>query len=335
MAENNSYNKQKYTRHEYISRINRVIDYIESNIDKELTLENLAGVANFSRFHFHRIFQSMVGETLNHFIQRIRLEKAALQLIQNPKKSITEIAFDCGFSGSATFARAFKDFHRMSASEWRAGGYQQDRNIRKTDSNTGKKESNTGKEKKYSSNYITGVTVNQNQRRNLMFDNKSIQADVKVKHMPEFHVAYIRYIGPYKGNTALFENLFGRLFKWAGPRDLIKHPETKVLCVYHDDPEITEEAKLRTSVCISVPEDTPVEGEIGKMLIPGGKYAVARFELSADEYQQAWNAVCGGWLPDSGYQPDDRPCFELYHNDYREHPKRKSIVDICIPVKPL
>jgi len=331
----NSNNIQKHTRDVYISRINRVIDYIESNIDKELKLETLAGVANFSRFHFHRIFQTMVGETLSHFIQRIRIERAALQLLQNPKKSITEIAFDCGFSGSATFARAFKDFYRMSASEWRAGGYLQDRKICKTESNNGQTDRNNGKEKKDSSNYITGATYNLTQRRNLMHNKKTFKADVKVQDIPEFHVAYIRYIGPYKGDSALFGNLFEKLFKWAGPRDLIKPPDTKVLCVYHDDPEITEEAKLRTSVCISVPEDTTVEGEIGKMPIPGGKYAVARFELAADEYQHAWDAVCGGWLPDSGYQPDDRPCFELYQNDHKEHPEQKFIVDICIPVKPL
>ena len=108
---------KKYLRNEYISRINRVIDYIEKNIDKDLSLEKLAKVANFSRFHFHRIFRVMTGETLNQFIQRIRVEKAASQLISNPKKSITEIAFDCGFSGSAPFARSFKEYLNMSASQ--------------------------------------------------------------------------------------------------------------------------------------------------------------------------------------------------------------------------
>ena len=89
--------KKTYLREEYTSRINRVIDYIEKNTDKGLSLESLAKVAIFSPFHFHRIFRAMVGETLNQFIQRIRIEKAAAQLIVNPKKSITEIAFDCGF----------------------------------------------------------------------------------------------------------------------------------------------------------------------------------------------------------------------------------------------
>lgn len=71
---------------------------------------------------------------------------------------------------------------------------------------------------------------------------------VQVKAMPEFHVAYIRHIGPYQGDNALFDNLFGRLMTWAGPRGLLRFPETKILAVYHDDPNITDANKLRTSV---------------------------------------------------------------------------------------
>jgi len=168
-----------------------------------------------------------------------------------------------------------------------------------------------------------------------MTANKN-QIQVKVKDLAEFHVAYVRHIGPYKGNSELFEKLFEKLMKWAGPRGLLRFPETKVLAVYHDDPRITNEDKLRTSACITIPRDTPVEGEIGKMAISGGKYAMARFELAdSSEYEGTWDLVFGVWLPESGYQPDDGPCYELYINDPKEHPENKHIVDICIPVKPL
>lgn len=324
---------QKYLREEYIQRINRVIDYIEANIDKDFVLEDLSQIANFSRFHFHRIFRASVGETLNQFIQRIRIEKAASLLINNPKKSITEIAFECGFSGSATFARSFKEAFNMSASEWRSKGYQQYSNIRKTISKKGQTIRNISKEYEVSSYYIDPETQ-QPIWRIKMKDKKQFQ--VEVKNLPEFHAAYVRHIGPYKGDGELFENLFNKLMKWAGPRGLIRFPETKALTVYHDNPEITDDDKLRTSACISVPEDTSVDGEIGKMVIAGGKYAVARFELAgSEEYEGAWNAFMGGWLPGSGYQPDDRPCYELYQNDPKEHPENKHIVDICVPVKAL
>ena len=71
------------------------------------------------------------------------------------------------------------------------------------------------------------------------------------------------------------------------------------------------------------------------MVIKGGRYAVARVEISPDEFQAAWDAVYGGWLPESGYQPDDGPTFEWYHNTPKEHPQGKYDLSICVPVKPL
>ena len=328
------------TREGYVSRINRVIDYIEVNITQELTLEELSKVAHFSRFHFHRIFRAIVGETLHQFIQRLRIEKAANQLIDNPEKTITEIAFDCGFSGSASFARVFKEAYGMSAGKWRTGGYLQKRGISDINSKKSKLISNNREAISHFSYYDSGVTSYyvDSKTRNPIWRIKMRtykQIEVAVKNMPEFHVAYIRHIGPYKGDSDLFESLFERLMKWAAPRGLLRFPETKVLSVYHDDPKFTDEDKLRTSVCISVPEDTLVEGEIGKMLIPGGSFAVAGFEIGSDEFEEAWNTVMGNWLPESGYQPDDRLCYELCHNDPKEHPEHKHIIDICVPVKPL
>jgi len=62
---------------------------------------------------------------------------------------------------------------------------------------------------------------------------------------------------------------------------------------------------------------------------------VARFEISADQYGEAWNQLMSEWFPESGYQPDDRMCYEVYRNDPAEHPQHKHIIDICEPVRPL
>ncbi len=316
-----------------MARINLVLDYIETNMNKDLSLSKLSEIANFSPYHFHRIFSAIVGETLNQYMQRIRIEKAATQLINNPKKSITEIAYDCGFSSSATFSREFRETFNISATEWRSGGCFRNRKNCKTESKGSQTHSNIRKETDFSSYYTDGITQNHVGRMIDMKNEKQVQ--VEVKDIPDFHVVYLRYIGPYKGDVQLFEGLFGKLMRWAGPRGLLNFPETRVLTVYHDNPEITDEDNLRISVCITAPEDTPVDGEIGKIIIPGGKYAFARFEIATEEYQEAWNMVCSLWLPESGYQPDDRPCFELCHNNYKEHPEQKHIIDICIPVKPL
>jgi len=61
------------------------LDYIEKNLSEKLTLEKLAGIANFSAYHFHRLFKAFVGETLFQFIQRVRLERAADVLVNHPK----------------------------------------------------------------------------------------------------------------------------------------------------------------------------------------------------------------------------------------------------------
>ena len=325
-------NSSQSLRIEYMARINRVIDYIEQHIHEEIRLSKMAEIANFSKFHFHRIFFGITGETLNAFIQRIRLERAASSLIVNHVKSITQIALESEFSSSAAFARAFKEKFKMSASEWRSKYLDRNSNMSKVISNFDQLKSNKSEEESKISFYIDPVTNNQIWRIKKM--DKS-QVNVEVKELPDMTVAYVRHIGPYKGNSDLFDRMFTKLFKWAGARDLLNFPETKTIAVYHDNPEVTDDSKLRTSMCISVAPETEVDGEVGKMKIDGGKYALGHFELAVDEYEDAWKMIYGNWLPQSGYQPDDKPCFEMYLNDPQEHPENKCIVDICIPVKPL
>ena len=161
-----------------------------------------------------------------------------------------------------------------------------------------------------------------------MKQNKSIE----VQEFPEMTVAYVRNIGPYKGNDELFSTLWGKLCTWAAARDLMQQRDLKFLTVYHDDPNITEENKLRISVCMTVPPDTKTEGEFGKMKIDAGKYVVARFDLGPEDFTEAWDWVYGSWLPTSGYQPDDRSCFEMYPEEPKDG---RFIVDICVPVKPM
>lgn len=222
MAQKHPVNDRRaYLRQEYTARINRVIDHIESNLDSPMKLETLAAVANFSPFHFHRIFSAFLGETINQFIQRIRLEKAAAQLVDNPRKSITEIAFDCGFSGSATFARAFKDFFGISASQWRNGEQPTNRKIRKTNR---KIEQAIGK---YSKDIVVSISYSDSETsypkpkwRITMKAKAAI--DVDVRDLPEMNVAYVRHIGPYQGDSKLFGGLINKLgnFKkkvWALP----------------------------------------------------------------------------------------------------------------------
>jgi AraC family transcriptional regulator len=304
---------------EYINRINKTFDYIELNLDKPLTLGELATVANFSKFHFNRIFHAVTGETPFQFIQRVRIEKAAMVISTQRKKSISEIAFQCGYSDIAVFSRNFKSHFKITASEYRAK--------KMHFSNLSQHESNNRQNEERPTQYFCPELKTIKWRTNMKL-NKSVE----VKELQKMTVAYIRHIGPYKGNDKLFESIWNRLFAWAGPRGLIGGKDFKSLIIYHDDPNVTIEDKLRMSVCITVPANTKVEGEIGKMELEAAKYVVARFEVTAQEFAQAWDWVYGQWFPASGYQPDDKPCFEMYP----EEPKNgKFVVDICVPVKPL
>ena len=168
-----------------------------------------------------------------------------------------------------------------------------------------------------------------------MNGERQLTTKVTIEQLPEMHLAYVRHVGPYGGGEALFARLFGRLMQWAGPRNLFRPGATRFITVYHDDPAITEASKQRISCSMTVPAGTKVEGDVGFMTIPAGKYAVGHFEISPDQYGDAWSALYRGWFPESGFQPDDRPCFEMYLNDPKTHPEGKHIVDICIPVKPL
>ena len=325
-------------QNEYTVRINRVIDYIDSHLGEDLPLGGLARVASFSPYHFHRLFRAFTGEPLYRFIQRLRLEKAATHLVEKPWATVTEVALDCGFSSSSSFARAFKEYFGRSATDYRSAVSEGKSKMGEIKSKAGKTESKERQDAVLSGGYAESINLLM-KGRNKMLDQKSYT--VEVKTVEGMNVAYVRHTGPYKGDENLFADLFNRLCTWAGPRDLLADPDLKMLAVYHDNPDVTEEKNLRVSVCMTVPESTEVSGEVGNMVIPGGKYAIGHFEIDADRYEEAWNALYGGWLPSSGYQPDDRPPFELYRNDPKDypeghkHPEGKHIVDIYLPVKPL
>jgi len=271
---------KKHLHTEYISRINRTFDYIESNIEKPMTLEELATIANFSKFHFNRIFHSIVGETPFQFILRIRLEKAATLILANKKESISEIAYKCGFSDISIFSRNFKSYFHISASQYRTN--------KSNNSNLSQQDSNRHQNDDKPTQYFCPELNTIKWRTNMKL-NKSVE----VKELPEMTVAYIRHVGPYKGDDKLFESIWNKLFAWAGPRGLIGGKDFRSLIIYHDDPNVTTEDKLRTSVCITVPAETKVDGVLGKMKIEAAKYVMARFELTAGDFQQAWDWVYG------------------------------------------
>ncbi len=150
-------------------------------------------------------------------------------------------------------------------------------------------------------------------------------------YYPERTFAYIRHVGPYAGDTALFQRLFGEVMEWM-QRESLFTPNTETITIYHDNPDSTPPEKQRISVGFTVPEKTRGEGDIQIMKIPPGHYATGRFEIGPSEYPQAWEAMFD-YICDEAFTIYDGLMYESYRSDPRNHPEGKHLVDICIAVR--
>lgn len=103
---------------DHTRRINNVILYIENNLSEHLSIDQLADLACFSKFHFNRIFKSVTGESVYHYIKRVRLERASYYLWSS-EDSIKEIAQKCGFNTTSNFSYNYKKHFGISAREQR------------------------------------------------------------------------------------------------------------------------------------------------------------------------------------------------------------------------
>lgn len=302
------------TLEHHLFSINKVIDYIEKNIYKEIILDELAIEANISKFHFLRVFKQKMGETPIQLISRLRLEKVSAMLVAKPNDSISDVAYECGFTDLSSFSKSFKKKFGKSASIWRK---EKISNFRQIDSKIDKLINST---RLYFCNEFKTLKWRTN-----MMKNKSIE----VKKIDEFAVAYYRYVGPYSASVEVFENSWNKIINWGISNDIMQQKNLKSLIMYHDDPSVTAPEKQRISFCLSVEKDQQTSGEIGKMKIQGGRYVVASFELGEkSDFQEAWQFVMH-WVPQSGLKPAMHPPFELYP----KQPKDGIFyVDIYIPV---
>ncbi len=322
-----SVSEDKLLKNEYRSRLNRTIDYIQNHYDEDLNLTKLAEVACFSKFHFHRIFRAMVGETLNDFVQRIRLEKSIQKLTTDLNKSITEIALDCGFSCSQNFAKIFKARYGITPSIFRREFKWNDWKIKMLNLKGKNKDDLQPVEAFLYDTYYN--------KRQLPIDkilDKQFVPQVRIDNLPDLSVAYIRSRGPYHSKT--IGPVFKQLLQWANPRELIENG-SMVLSVLWSNPSITPEDKLIHDACITVPESIRADRWVDVQVLPGGKFAIHHCEIDADHTEEIWMSFVLNWLASSDYQPDDRPPYQIYYNDADTHPLKHQIIDLCLPIKPL
>lgn len=99
-------------------RLQRAIEFIEVNLNRELTLAQLANVAALSPAHFSRSFHAATGLSPFAFVSQRRIERAKI-LLTNTRTPLSEIAFECGFKSQSHFGRVFKEMHKMTPGLYR------------------------------------------------------------------------------------------------------------------------------------------------------------------------------------------------------------------------
>ncbi|NLL72364.1 MAG: AraC family transcriptional regulator [Clostridiales bacterium] len=103
---------------EYIEKFNIIFDYINENYMEEISLETIANVAGFSKYHFSRLFKQFTDMSFYDYLNQRRVKEAE-KLLLNPTLSITEVAMGSGFSSISTFNRVFKSFKECTPTEFR------------------------------------------------------------------------------------------------------------------------------------------------------------------------------------------------------------------------
>ena len=282
---------------EYREKINRVLIFIQENIERSLRVDELATVACLSPYHFHRIFRAFVGEPLYEYIRRVRLEHGAVKLLHT-SASVTEIATSSGYDSPASFTRAFGQYFGMSPSEFR--------------------------KRRVSYRETPPYNVTE-------IPEKEVKAmKVDFRKIPEQRVLFVRRTGRYDRAAS---EAWAVLMKFAYSRKLMRK-DTKMIGISHDSPEITPEDRLRYDACITVEGDIEPEGEVGVQRIPGGRYAVFLHRGSYERLDETYRYIFSVWLAESGEKLRETPVFEVYLNRDPRRTKPENLrTEIWVPVE--
>ena len=159
------------------------------------------------------------------------------------------------------------------------------------------------------------------------------EPNITIENIQNMKLIYVRFRGTYIEFKKQSKKMFETLFKFAKTHNLIIENETKVLNIYHDNPFITKAENLRTSVAMTVPLDIEIEeNDVVSVMYINGKYGVGHFELSLNDYGQAWEYMYNEWLFKKNREPRDTFPFELYVTEPPKNFKDKSFTDIYIPI---
>jgi AraC family transcriptional regulator len=298
--------KQQTTWNDHRGRILRVLTHIQEHLDEALDLEELAQVACFSSFHFHRVFAAMTGETIADHVRRLRLERAAMEL-RSGGKQVIQVALDAGYEAHAAFTRAFKAAYGVSPAAFRrATGL-----IAIRDAPSGVHFQPGVPLTTFNTNHITTKFMK-----------------VILRKIKPMRVAYLRHIGPYEDTKPTWFDLVARL-----SADKQVRKRSVYIGIGHDDPSVTPASELRYDACITVDEAYKPKKPVKMQTIVGGDYAVAK-NCPVGKIKDAFGYLYGKWLARSSRELRPVPGFVVFVDAYKGVAPGTWRVDIYMPLQP-
>jgi len=280
----------------YEERLNKICTYIYNNLEQNLSIEDLSKVANFSKYHFHRQFSEYTGISVYRFIQLLRLKRASYQLVFNKSFKVIDIAMIAGFNNHESFSRAFKYNFGQTPTQFR-------KNL----------EWKPWHEKynliKYKGNNIM---------------------QVKIVDFTEIKIAVLEH----RGDPKLLNDSVQQFIEWRKESDLSPVKSSDSYGVAYDDPKNTEPDRFRFDICGSVQDNIPDNSQnVINKILPGGRCAIVSHSGSYDLMDNKIHYLYREWLPKSGEELRDFPCFFHYMNLFPEVAEHELLTNIYLPLK--
>jgi len=280
------------TRADYADRLERVYRHLAEHLDETLDLARLAEVACLSPYHFHRIYHAMQGETTAETVRRLRLHRAAVELITD-ELPVSRIARRAGYGSQEGFTRAFRAAYGVPPARYRA----------------------------------SFVPLPASRGMEDQMDTTTLGYEATIRETPAIRVAAL----PHRGDYQLIGGVFERLVLLAAGQGLVR-PGPRTFGIYYDDPAATPRDALRSEACITVPDGWTPSGELELREIRGGRHAVTLHVGPYAELERPYRWLYGTWLPRSGEEAADAPTIEAYLNDARVVPPSELRTEIWLPL---
>ena len=277
---------------QYQRQLDAVTDYIYTHLDDDLSLETLAHVSGFSRYHWHRIYRAVRGETAAQTVRRLRLERAAAMLTET-SWPVERIAWKAGFTGTEVFSRAFLRAYRTTPSRFRIGGHPASVDSPVTSCGSG--------------------------------STSSVSQDPGWAVRVETRRGYRLAVSEHRGSYMDIGRAFSRVRDRVGSGSLM-------VAIYEDDPDAVPAADLRSAAGTVVDPGTKIPHGLAERMVPDGRYAIMRYIGPYSSMHAAYLWLYGQWLPSSGEEPRDHPIIEEYLTDPATTPPVDAVTDILLPL---